>query len=179
MYNTPKPRGVTRIETALDDDLLPFSAYLWSQRIAHRIYEEQGRQVLEVQSGGAEARVLTDYRAWRDGELVLKAVARRPGTLDQDLEPFAVDVGQGLLDLEGLEQLGEAMLVELAADGLGRGTQELDLVERLHGGEAGGTPLVEHRAALAHARHQAAPSRRRRQASSVSAATTAPPPLSW
>ena len=80
MYNTPKPRGVTRIETALDDDLLPFSAYLWSQRIAHRIYEEQGRQVLEVLSGGADARVLTDYRAWRDGELVLKAVARRPAT---------------------------------------------------------------------------------------------------
>jgi GlpG protein len=78
VYNTPKRRGVTRIETALTDDLLPFSAYLWSQRIAHRIYEQQDRQVLEVLTAGADDRVLTDYRAWRDGKLVLKAVPRRP-----------------------------------------------------------------------------------------------------
>lgn len=77
MYNTPKPRGVTRIETALTDDLLPFSAHLWSQRIAHRIYELQGRQVLEVLARGADDRVLNDYRAWRDGRLVLKSVPRR------------------------------------------------------------------------------------------------------
>jgi GlpG protein len=80
VYNTPKPRGVTRIETALDDDLLPFSAHLWTQRIAHRIYEQQGRQVLEVQAEGAGDRVLTDYRAWRDGRLLLRApvLARAP-----------------------------------------------------------------------------------------------------
>ena len=36
------------IETSLGEDLSLFSAYLWNQRIRHRVFEERGRQVLEV-----------------------------------------------------------------------------------------------------------------------------------
>jgi rhomboid protease GlpG len=54
------------------EDLAPFSVYLWQQRIAHRIYEEHGKQVLEVDSVAADARVREDFAAWREGRLQLR-----------------------------------------------------------------------------------------------------------
>jgi GlpG protein len=60
----------------IGDDLAPFSIYLWQQRIAHRIYEEHGSQVLEVGDPAAAARVREDYAAWRDGRLQLQVLPR-------------------------------------------------------------------------------------------------------
>ena len=36
------------IETSLDEDLKLFSSYLWQHRVVHRIFEERGRQVVEL-----------------------------------------------------------------------------------------------------------------------------------
>lgn len=63
----------------IGDDLAPFSMYLWQQRIAHRIYEEHGSQVLEVADPTAGARVREDYAAWRDGRLKLQVLPRQAG----------------------------------------------------------------------------------------------------
>jgi GlpG protein len=60
------------IETSLEEDLSLFSAYLWQQRVPHRIFEESGRQVLEVRESGAADAVRASYSAWQRGELVLK-----------------------------------------------------------------------------------------------------------
>jgi GlpG protein len=68
------------IETSLDEDLSVFSAYLWQQRVRHRIFEESGRQVLEVADNEAANPVRASYNAWRSGDLVLE---RRPAAAGQ------------------------------------------------------------------------------------------------
>jgi GlpG protein len=60
-----------------DIDLAIFCVYLAQQRVRHRVFEEQGQQVLEVASADAE-RVRADYTAWRDGALQLRAVPAPP-----------------------------------------------------------------------------------------------------
>lgn len=64
------------IETSLEEDLSLFSAYLWQQRVPHRIFEESGRQVLEVADGNAVDAVKASYSAWHRGELILERRAR-------------------------------------------------------------------------------------------------------
>ena len=68
------------IETSLDEDLSVFSAYLWQQRVRHRIFEESGRQVLEVAENEAVNPVRASYNAWRSGDLVLE---KRPAAAGQ------------------------------------------------------------------------------------------------
>lgn len=63
------------IETTLDDDLAPFSHYLWQQRLRHRVFEERGAQILELADPQQAERVLAAYRAWRAGELALAPAA--------------------------------------------------------------------------------------------------------
>ncbi len=53
------------------DDLAPFSAYLWQRRVAHRVFEERGMQVLEVARADDAQAVRNDYAAWCDGRLQL------------------------------------------------------------------------------------------------------------
>ncbi len=83
------------IETSLEEDLSAFSGFLWQQKVAHRIFEERGRQVLEIaQPQGAEA-VRAAYAAWQQGSLVLERVAvsapaREPGTLRRTLSACPV-----------------------------------------------------------------------------------------
>ncbi len=62
------------IETALDEDLSLFAGYLHQQRIVHRIFEERGRQVLEVADAAHGDQVRAAYRAWRSGDLKIVAV---------------------------------------------------------------------------------------------------------
>jgi GlpG protein len=66
------------IETSIDEDLSLFSGYLWQQRVAHRVYEERGGQVLEVADPKQAEVVRGAYRAWRAGSLTLQAVPRPP-----------------------------------------------------------------------------------------------------
>ncbi len=65
------------IETSLGEDLSLFSAYLWNQRIRHRVFEERGRQVLEVADLAAAGDVERAYADWREGRLQLQAPPRR------------------------------------------------------------------------------------------------------
>ncbi|MCZ6711394.1 MAG: rhomboid family intramembrane serine protease [Gammaproteobacteria bacterium] len=64
------------IETSIDEDLSLFSQYLWQQRITHRVYEERGRQVLELAEPDDEEAVRSAYAALSDGRLVLEALPR-------------------------------------------------------------------------------------------------------
>ncbi|MTI15383.1 rhomboid family intramembrane serine protease [Sansalvadorimonas verongulae] len=55
-----------------DEDLLPFSAFLWQQSIPHRITEEGGRQVLWIQHPEQMRTVLGYYEDWKAGLLQLE-----------------------------------------------------------------------------------------------------------
>ena len=68
------------IEVPATTDLSDFSAYLWHLKVPHRIFEERGQQILELMDAGLEAKVRSDYRAWREGKLHL-TVERRPTPL--------------------------------------------------------------------------------------------------
>lgn len=57
------------LDLALEEDIAPLSAVLWQLRIPHRIFEEHGRQVLEVARSGDAERVAELYEAWRGGAL--------------------------------------------------------------------------------------------------------------
>ena len=59
-----------------DIDLAMFCAYLAQQRVGHRVFEEQGRQILEVTNEADAQRVRTEYEAWRDGRLALQWLPR-------------------------------------------------------------------------------------------------------
>lgn len=56
----------------LEDDLAPYSRHLWMQRIAHRVFEEGGQQVLELANAADADRAREDYQAWRSGALRLQ-----------------------------------------------------------------------------------------------------------
>ncbi|MEZ5560396.1 MAG: rhomboid family intramembrane serine protease [Pseudomonadales bacterium] len=62
------------IEVSLDVDLAPFSAALWQQRVAHRVYEERGVQVLDVADTRHAEAVRRAYAAWREGRVRIVAV---------------------------------------------------------------------------------------------------------
>jgi rhomboid protease GlpG len=75
------------------EDLAPFSVYLWQQRIAHRIYEEHGQQVLEVDNAAADAKVREDFAAWREGRLQLQ-LRRTPVPAGQRQAAFVAVVAR-------------------------------------------------------------------------------------
>lgn len=60
------------IETSLEEDLSLFSRYLSQQRVRHRIFEERGRQVVEVADAQAADPVRKAYQDWRAGSLALQ-----------------------------------------------------------------------------------------------------------
>ncbi|WP_241505759.1 rhomboid family intramembrane serine protease [Parahaliea mediterranea] len=80
--------GYPALSVGLDEDLLPLSVALRQRGVGHRIYEEQGRQVLKVLDDAHVAPVAELYRAWRAGEVDItlqrnsSAPAARAGGLD-------------------------------------------------------------------------------------------------
>jgi GlpG protein len=62
------------IDTSLDENLAPVSGYLWAQGIRHRVFEERGRQILEVSDPRHAEQVQDLYAAWRDGRINLMRV---------------------------------------------------------------------------------------------------------
>lgn len=91
------------IETSLDEDLKLFSSYLWQNRVVHRIFEERGRQVVELSDPALADRVREAYAAWRSGRLVLEA---RPGAANGDpTGPGLRRVWQALARYPGLTLL--------------------------------------------------------------------------
>lgn len=59
----------TALRVSVEEDLLPLSALLHQRGIGHRIFEQNGRQVLKVQREDQAAQVAALYRAWRGGEV--------------------------------------------------------------------------------------------------------------
>jgi GlpG protein len=64
---------ITALSVDVEEDLLPLTALLRQRGVAHRIYEEGGRQVLKVPGGQQQAQqVAALYRSWRAGEVKIE-----------------------------------------------------------------------------------------------------------
>ncbi|RLA48470.1 MAG: rhomboid family intramembrane serine protease [Gammaproteobacteria bacterium] len=85
----------TALSVNVEEDLLPLSALLHQRGVGHRIFEENGRQVVVVQHAEQAQQVTALYRDWRAGkvriELTGKAqVAQREDTLHWRSAPVTV-----------------------------------------------------------------------------------------
>jgi GlpG protein len=71
------------LSVAVDEDLLPLSVLLHERGVAHRIFEENGRQVVMVVQASQVNQVQSLYKAWRAGELRIELSRReRPAMVD-------------------------------------------------------------------------------------------------
>jgi len=91
------------IETTLEDDLSAISVYFWRQGIRHRVFEERGRQIVELQDPQQADLARELHAAWRDGRLRLvpgppRDSSRRPAGL-------AIRLFAGLRRFPGLSVL--------------------------------------------------------------------------
>ncbi len=66
------------LQADLDTDLLPFAVLLHSRGIRHRIFEDSGKQVLELTDVGRRDEVQALYQDWQSGALEVE-IERRPG----------------------------------------------------------------------------------------------------
>lgn len=55
-------------------DLSPLTQHLWAEKIAHRVVEHQGEQMLYLADEADEPRVRALFDAWREGQLIAPAV---------------------------------------------------------------------------------------------------------
>ena len=67
----------TALSVDLAEDLLPLSAMLHQRTVAHRIFEEGGRQVLKVDTHASVEEVASLYAAWRSGQLKIELVQKK------------------------------------------------------------------------------------------------------
>ena len=67
----------TVLKVDLEENLLPLSALLHQRGVAHRVFEENGRQVVAVARAEQAQQVADLYRAWRAGELRIELTGRR------------------------------------------------------------------------------------------------------
>ncbi|MEH6582942.1 MAG: rhomboid family intramembrane serine protease [Halioglobus sp.] len=65
----------TALERDISEDLLPLSGVLHQRGVAHRIFEENGRQVVKVGREEQVAVVASLYDAWRKGEFRIERVS--------------------------------------------------------------------------------------------------------
>lgn len=66
------------IETDLDEDLSLLSRLLWERNVRHRIYEERGRQVVELADESQAGLVREAYDALASGRLIIQDQAPPP-----------------------------------------------------------------------------------------------------
>ena len=66
----------TALNVDIEEDLLPLSALLHQRGVAHRIFEEGGRQVVKVQHREQAQQVASLYQAWRAGEVKIELAGR-------------------------------------------------------------------------------------------------------
>ena len=67
---------ITALRVDVAEDLLPLSAVLHQRGLAHRIYEENGRQVLKVGQQSKVEEVVSLYEGWRSGEYTIEMQPR-------------------------------------------------------------------------------------------------------
>lgn len=65
------------IEAPLESNLHALSVYWWQQKIAHKIAEEAGQQVIWIETDQHQQQMLDDYQAFCDGRLQL-ALQKKP-----------------------------------------------------------------------------------------------------
>ena len=70
------PDFYTALNVDIEEDLLPLSALLHQRGVAHRIFEEGGRQVVKVQHREQAQQVASLYQAWRAGEVKIELAGR-------------------------------------------------------------------------------------------------------
>lgn len=66
----------TALSVDVEEDLLPLSALLHQRGVAHRIFEENGRQVLKVRQREQAQQVDKLYRAWRAGDVRIELAGK-------------------------------------------------------------------------------------------------------
>ena len=64
------------ISVGVEEDLLPLSALMHQRGVVHRIFEENGRQVVKVQRAEQAPQVAALYQAWRAGEVRIELSAK-------------------------------------------------------------------------------------------------------
>lgn len=67
---------ITALQRDISEDLLPLSAVLQQRGVAHRIFEENGQQVVKVGSQKQAEEVVSLYQAWRAGDIRIERVAK-------------------------------------------------------------------------------------------------------
>lgn len=98
----------TALRRDISEDLLPLSAILYQRGVDHRIFEEQGNQVLKVGREDQVEIVTGLYDAWRAGEVRIERVARAA--------PPGGAIGRGLKDGAGLAPV-TMLLIALSVGG--------------------------------------------------------------
>ncbi len=73
----------TALSVDLAEDILPLSAVLHQRGLAHRIFEENGRQVLKVNEQGRVEEVVSLYQDWRSGQFTIEMVSKTKAGADQ------------------------------------------------------------------------------------------------
>jgi len=63
---------ITALSVDVAEDILPLSAVLQQRGLPHRIYEENGRQVLKVDAPDKVEEVEALYRGWRSGQFTIE-----------------------------------------------------------------------------------------------------------
>ena len=102
----------TALSVAVEEDLLPLSALLHQRGVAHRIFEEGGRQVVKVQREEQAQEVAELYRAWRAGEVRIELTRKAPTASGRGVGQWrAVPVTLALI----LLSIGGFLLIYLGA----------------------------------------------------------------
>ncbi|MEM6580293.1 MAG: rhomboid family intramembrane serine protease [Pseudomonadota bacterium] len=57
------------LSVSVEEDLLPLSALLHQRGVVHRVFEQNGQQILAVQQAAQSAEVESLYRQWRAGDV--------------------------------------------------------------------------------------------------------------
>ena len=71
----------TALQVRLAEDLLPLSTLLHQRGVAHRVYEEDGQQVLKVQRAEHVEQVQALYQSWREGRVSIELTRRASSDL--------------------------------------------------------------------------------------------------
>jgi len=66
------------IETSAGENLAAFSRFLWQHRVAHRIFEERGQQIVELADPALAPEVREAFSAWQAGRLDLQSTMSGP-----------------------------------------------------------------------------------------------------
>lgn len=86
------------IEVPAEENLAPFSQFLWQHGLHHRIFEESGRQIVEIADASLAEDVCRAFDAWRAGKLEIPSL--RPAASTS--VPVTARLGRLLLRYPGL-----------------------------------------------------------------------------